>query len=159
MMSSTEIRDWPPWRLELGDVNKWMPPTYKDEIPHEAADLLEQVKRGLALAVATADVEFGGSHWARMLGRYAALALPRVGTVSSYPHRYQDLHYPLTNRDRFMFAQMLLELATIPGADISKANKISARGVHLLRYCKISSSLSCNPCLIFGIGKRSQSLT
>lgn len=77
--------------------------------------MLHDARRGLALAAALGDVEHTGSHWAKILSRY------------------MTLKYPLTNQEKFDFAQLLMALVVIPGADVSRVNKIAASAVQLLR--------------------------
>lgn len=69
MQSRKEIHDWPSWPYKTGDVLKWLPETYRNELPEEGARLLADIRRGLSLAVCTSDVDGAGAHWAKMLGR------------------------------------------------------------------------------------------
>ena len=61
------------WRLRRGVgsiLNKYLPETYRAQALAEGATRIAQIKNGIALAVATHDVEKGARYWAKELQRY-----------------------------------------------------------------------------------------
>jgi hypothetical protein len=64
------VWDWPKNRLESWEPNKLLPESYRDEIPFETEFSLAEIKKGLALSVASGDVDSAGLQWTRAVERY-----------------------------------------------------------------------------------------